>query len=333
VQLINNRTFFFSLNVFLIYAVLSIIWSVNPSFGALKLVHLLIGNIPLIISLYIILNSDGIKVELIKSIILLGITAGIISLIINPFDPTLPYSFEVTRWSHISFGRFTGLAILLTVLILLDEEYFKKSIIYFIFTLFLLVTLLMSEHRSGIVSVVISLAFFSVSSFVVQSDYKKGIKTLVLILIIASVAYLLSIFNSTTGRFESLRELILKGKTDDGTINTRLEAYKTGFKMFAENPIFGHGLGGFNNKFMDSDIGNILKYPHNIIIEFLSELGFIGFGFLMMFIWAVIRRLILEKRELLVVFIHGIVLAMFSKDLSSNVLVWVFVSLLLNEKK
>jgi len=60
-----------------------------------------------------------------------------------------------------------------------------------------------------------------------------------------------------------------------GIGGARLNYLSAGIKMFAESPIIGHGIGSFPVYFNGIDIVN---YPHNIIIEILSEVGLLGFA-------------------------------------------------------
>jgi len=57
----------------------------------------------------------------------------------------------------------------------------------------------------------------------------------------------------------------------DLTTFLRLRAFETAKNLFFENPLKGVGTAGFGHF-------NILSYPHNIFLEFASELGVLGFS-------------------------------------------------------
>lgn len=65
--------------------------------------------------------------------------------------------------------------------------------------------------------------------------------------------------------------------------NTHIEHYKTAFKMFKERPVFGHGLKSFRVKCklekFNSGPNSCSTHPHNIVLQFLSELGIVGLLF------------------------------------------------------
>ena len=61
--------------------------------------------------------------------------------------------------------------------------------------------------------------------------------------------------------------------------------FETGLKVYFDNKIFGSGLKGFRNQCKKEKYyikGGCTTHPHNFYIQFLSELGFIGFSFLLL---------------------------------------------------
>ncbi|MFC1615281.1 O-antigen ligase family protein [Patescibacteria group bacterium] len=71
-----------------------------------------------------------------------------------------------------------------------------------------------------------------------------------------------------------------------GTI--RREMWNETFQMLKQKPIFGAGLAGYQNameNYHTKDYVEIYLYPHNIILNFWSEIGLFG---LLAFIWMVV---------------------------------------------
>jgi O-antigen ligase len=58
------------------------------------------------------------------------------------------------------------------------------------------------------------------------------------------------------------------------TFNTRLSFIKTGYTMLMQRPVFGYGAGGFYH--YSINLGEIISYPHNIIVELFAEHGMVG---------------------------------------------------------
>ena len=81
--------------------------------------------------------------------------------------------------------------------------------------------------------------------------------------------------------------------------------FLTGFEIFWDNKIFGSGLKTFREICSKEKYANInslsLKdrcntHPHNIYIEFISELGVLGFGIIFFLIMHIFIRLKKKKR-------------------------------------
>lgn len=329
-KLKENRQFILILLSFLVYITLSLLWTTNFAFGLLKLSHIIIGNLSLLILFFFLCQNKNILTITFKFIILFVIITGTIAFLIQPFNLTSTYSFELTRWSHVVYGRFSGLSVVLVFLFLTNADDKFNKIIFYLLLFYLFLILSYTGLRAGTISVFVTLIMYFIYNIIKDENKRKIFTDFVITLLILTTAYLISInlFHSSLGeRLNSIKEMVSFGKTDDGTINSRLEAYKTGFKIFRENFIFGAGLGSFNSHHFGSDIGVILLYPHNIVIEFLCELGIVGFLYFMLFIYSVVKNLIKQKSELLLILIYGLILGMFSKDLSSNGLIWMFLSI------
>lgn len=327
----KNNILPLSFILFIAYLAISLSWSTNRSFGYLKLIHFLSANLPLFFSFCLVLMNDEIQKGLVKMMIIAGITGSIISFLFNPFNPSIPYSFEISRWSHVVFGRFTGIVFLILIQILANERGMIQILKLSFISILIFISLIISGFRSGITGTVLSIFFYYFILSFKEYDFRKNIRIVFIAMGIITISIAISFLSSNNKivlRFEGVTELISEGRTNDGTIGSRLEAYSTGIKMFTEKFLTGQGLGGFNNKFIGNQIGTILKYPHNIIIEFLSELGLIGFGMLIFYIGMVLKKLITEESRLLVLFVYGLILAMFGKDFGSNCLVWIFAGVL-----
>ena len=84
--------------------------------------------------------------------------------------------------------------------------------------------------------------------------------------------------------------------------------YKSAYKMFLENKIFGIGIRNFRNfcnenRFNVKNERSCTTHPHNTYVQFLAELGIVGFififGLLFLFVYFSFRHLygaIFEKK-------------------------------------
>ncbi|GIX17763.1 MAG: hypothetical protein KatS3mg119_1949 [Rhodothalassiaceae bacterium] len=87
----------------------------------------------------------------------------------------------------------------------------------------------------------------------------------------------------TTGLLRLLTNIDQGGVILDPSALDRLERFRAAWAMFRESPFFGTGMGAF-----DALTG--LGYPHNIVLELLSEQGVVGLVFFLGFIAAILWR-------------------------------------------
>jgi putative inorganic carbon (HCO3(-)) transporter len=81
---------------------------------------------------------------------------------------------------------------------------------------------------------------------------------------------------------EQMRSFLRPGS--DVSTNDRVIIWKTGWKMFIDKPVFGHGLNTFMRVFSDfrpKEYGWIV-YAHNCFLQMAAEIGIIG---LLAFLW------------------------------------------------
>lgn len=348
--------------MFILYMSVSLLWSSNPDFGAEKVIHFVIGNETLVLSIGVILgikvvsrqdsvgsrqNSVGSRQDSVGSgqdsvysqqssvgsgqlavgVVITGVIACCNAILLDPFNPSIPYSFEITRWSHVAFGRFTGLALLITYLYYQNSDNRKRKLSALLLILLFTYSIISSGYRGGLIAAILVISADSFYRIIRHPEIRlTAIIHCISIAVIVFLSFVIMSWNN--GKMERWKNLTVLADNEvivDQSINSRIEAYSVAWRMFKENPLTGSGLGSFNGSNYGSEIGRIIKYPHNIILELLCELGLIGLGFLIVYIGAIIRILLKWRKDLLIIFVFGILLAMFGKDIGSNGLVWVFV--------
>lgn len=118
---------------------------------------------------------------------------------------------------------------------------------------------------------------------------------------------------------------------DDG--NSRSEHYNHAWNAFTESNLLGVGSGGylpFTNSFGER------AYPHNIILEFMAELGLIGLiSFMLLLAIALVRyfkyfynRHNFYSITILLLFIYSLLNAFTSGDFNDNRMLFFFIALL-----
>ena len=163
----------------------------------------------------------------------------------------------------------------------------KKQIfeIYFIGFLFILVDVLifMSGERSAFFFLNLSTVFI----IILIKEYQKF---RLITFFIAIVCVIILSLNSS-----NLNERMFKGPAEDmGLVKSSKEAVifskahdsliRTAYKMFKDQPIFGHGPKMFRVKCKDEKYATGIKpcmtHPHNFYVQLLAETGIFGFLFL-----------------------------------------------------
>ncbi len=313
--------------LFLIIAIpsISLTYSHNPSFGILKIINLIIGLIPAIIGMIIIVNNY--ESEIFENVVLVFSVICVLSVVIinffDLFDQSKIYSFSFTRWSHVIYGRFISSFGLLLLLLFIQNK--KK--IYFLFYLICLEGTIVSGFRAGTIGLILFSLLILISN-VTDKNRLFLINTILFLLI--SFIFLMPV--KLSERYSSLINSFIVDDYIDISLNSRFIMWEIGLKMFLQNPLFGVGLGGFNQQIVNDAVGIPINYPHNIIIESAAELGIIGL-ILIGFILYIIFKNSLEINKIFIwYFLFALLLSLSSKDLTTNTMLFCGIGLVASDQ-
>ena len=242
-------------------------------------------------------------------------------LIILTIDGTYQYVFESNLFGYnilhenrassffgdeLIMGSYTFRVLLLIIPLSLffhqNNVYFKNFLKLILLTIVLIYLLILSGER---------VAFFLglVYTLTLILILPKGLLNKLKIMILFTVT-LIFIFNSNNNFsqriLEQTKSNLEQVMTTDKKNILSLSAmhddhYSSGMKMFKDNILFGQGLKMFRIK-CNEDKFNTGKHscsthPHNIIIQFLAELGIIGTLFLTYFYFSLFQ--ILKQRKII----------------------------------
>lgn len=196
--------------------------------------------------------------------------------------------------------------------------------------------------QTGLRTAILGLFIFSFIAFVYMAFKKYLVKTHYVILFLSILLFPLFLYfstsnlSSTLNRFENLFETEGLKFGGDPAIHTRIASYKIAWEMFSESPIIGKGLGSFNG-YNNLEWTKIQKYPHNIILEILSEMGILGMLVFTMLFIVIVRSLLNTHYQppttcnslhtshfLLLLLFFSLFMAFFSKDISTQNILWLF---------
>ncbi len=258
--------------LFLLYIYLSIQYSLDKLYGQEKFISFFIVSFPILFFSDIIIKNKIDYINMLESLVNLAIITGLITIICIYIDTGkftarlgtteaqkiqfLGTSLSVSIW----FGRRMVLGIIASIVLLFvnpSKKKYLKMVLLCIFSL-------LSISRGPILSLIVILILICIQ------ERKKIKSNLIVIIPIIFLLIILLIY------FYKDIEIIFFRifNYSDKNVSSRIEALIIGLKSFISTPVMGIGLGGY--KFLNP----ILKYPHNIILEIMVELGLIGLSFI-----------------------------------------------------
>lgn len=174
--------------------------------------------------------------------------------------------------------------------IIYNYEKNKNKILFIIFcALFLIITLLTGERANGIRCIFIIIFFFIFE----RKNILKYKKFLFIFFLIISLATITQKQNLNQRYFKEIGNLYSQNKNFKSLIENSNYGphYKTALEIFKNNTFFGSGLKTFRFECLKKDYditGSISAircstHPHNLYLEFLSEIGIFGFIFFFTF--------------------------------------------------
>ncbi len=183
----------------------------------------------------------------------------------------------VSEGNYLGLGRSAGIGSLIFIIlyILGNTTRFIKAI-GFVGVLLTSTSLLGSGSRMPLISLLLLIGYLFIASVKYRSGViyvRKGFTNFLAFILISSFAAI-GIFS--TGAFDTVMhrlEVLLTEENGGASAAARIERYETAMDMWSDHPILGEGIGSFPLAYSDKDQND---YPHNIFLEFMSELGIVG---------------------------------------------------------
>jgi O-antigen ligase len=310
----------------IIYFLITVYYSKNPQFGLIKLFLMSISGISVIVAAFLVFKSPDRKDIFIFILIIISVIGSVAAILVSPFKYETLYSFSILNWSHVVFGRIIGLALLFNLYLILSQN--RSKLLLAVSLQIILFGLFFSGARGSVAVTLICsllLVYLSRSAF-----YTK-------LQLIAQVTGALILFTALDSppvqiRLQKSGEIIMGSSEFDGSTNSRISAFEISIERWEKNPVGGLGLGGFNS-FYKTDLPQKIKYPHNLFLETLVELGIVGMVLLCILLFNLSRRIWTFRKELIVLFVYALGLAFFSKDFSSSPMLIAFGAIYFSHKE
>jgi len=187
--------------------------------------------------------------------------------------------------NYLAIGRIAGMGLIILLAVYPYNESTKHKRLVTLGAIALMGFIALSGSRMPLISVMFSILIllmmgikFNWQKRDIQIDIgtKRILKIIGIVVLLSIPLYFSGYFDGTIKRLTTLGE-IEKGYDPTG----RLYRYEVAMNMWKEHKWFGAGFGSFPIYYNSKDVAG---YPHNIFLEVGSELGIIGFLFLIFFL-------------------------------------------------
>ncbi len=319
---------------FAAYFGLSILYSLNPWFGFLKWLNFILSFLPLIAGYYILFSTITRERFVRLSIIVIGVLIFSTGVLVfsQPFNYGGTHWLSLTNWSHVVYGRIIGMFLILMLILYKTEIIELKSYQAVLVFVFLFYLNQRTGYRSGLVALALTVPFI-VFYYLPKKQYRKKI-LIILLAVVLTIPFMYlhsSANNAPQKRVVSLMHYSYGKMSEDEPLQTRYKLNNLCRQFIQDYPITGVGWGGFRNQLLDPD-PMILKYPHNILLEFWVELGIPGLLiFLAFLVWS-FRHLWKIHPLFAISYLYPLTIALFSKDIPDQTIFTIFFAILLLPK-
>ncbi len=236
--------------------------------------------------------------------------------------------------SYQSLGRASGTSIVILMTFLAYEGNRGRSLLYALAAVFLLTTMLLTGCRQAFVGLVLALIALPCALSMAPGARLRLRRyvSVLLCIVLFSVGGLMIVMATQNTRAERIVEFFQIGEQDgfDPSKENRPEIMRGAARLWAMWPMFGVGYGSYAHfeKKYGSNLG--AKWPHNLLLEVLCELGLVGialFLFLLGIPFVMWLRQCRRPDSCIAValgcaWLFHVVAAMFSWDMNDNRMVF-----------
>ena len=321
--------------LFLLTTLLSLVHTPSVIYSAEKTLILFSFSLWSFLGVFLLINNKK-SLEVFLSSFMLIAVATSIYVLVDYFTSTSTGSFSrigVDGVNSLGLGRMTALGSMVIISVYLfnsNKTNFKKSLSVIGLGVLILVLMLTGARMA-----LLSLAFVIVL-FLALKTFKFTKRDVLLNKGAVKVAFSLIPIPLIMIPFQDsiqtmlTRLTFLFNSSGHGSYSQRAERFSFAFDVWKNNPILGDGFGSYAINYTGIDER---YYPHNIILEVLSELGFIGFAiFGALLVLPFFLHNVLKSNHLqvcvLLMFIYTFLNANTTGDINDNRMIFTFLALL-----
>ncbi len=317
----------------LVLMMLSLFYTPNFEYGLKKVFEFMFTTTVACFIPFFLFRNLLIISRFLGTILLIGIVFVVVILIANPYSTSFEFKTKIGS-NYLLIQHMSGMA---GLIILYYYVMRAKSVRYTIWLFSLFVTImgviLYVGGKGPVLAFVVTTFFMSIKSVKVTKRIslllhsKRQLLFPILVIVTGSAVLTFFMFTQDFSALIWRIGFIFSGEHYSQV--ERLENARIALTLFQQNPFFGVGIGGFSAHSFVLEGVERFRYPHNIIIEVLSELGLVGFLLFSFIITFSFRHLLsIQKKYLnshfptvfIALFLFTFLNAMTSQDITNPAL-------------
>lgn len=304
-----NSSIHIPLALFLLWALISVIWSSN------KFESFVLLSVWIEASLLYFIVANNFKnlndiTKLLSFIVIIAAVVAIIGIAQHLFD--FNWIAQAIKPAA-TFGNknmavhFLILVMPISVSLFINSKNLKSSILFATTTGILLLYFIYADSKAGFLALLVQIVVFA---YVLIKKKPKVLSKQKIIIILIPFMFVLLLMNYTNKGFKSnianiadkFIYIVKQVNFDKETQNERIPMWLNTFNMVVDNPILGVGAGNwrihypkYSNSISHDYImteSRMHKHLHNDWLEILSSLGLIGFSLLIWLITIIIKTIL-----------------------------------------
>lgn len=338
----DTTNLLFTFAIFIIYAGLSLSWSQSSQYGVTKALYLGVLNFWNLICACLIIAPDTQRIR--RFMFLLLCFSLIYAAISLPLvmDVGRDQTIELTGSDYKGTAFIFCIALLALICYVIDSSQpkFLRVTCFIISCIYFWILLFVGDRGYFLGSILAMIVLFFANPLPAALRrkiyfYKRYI--FLLLIFFVCMIFVLEVIDRTPATLSRLSVLSESG-SENGSALYRLKLYKAGLEIWNNNLILGSGIGSFP---VIMGGGDKREYPHNLVIELLSELGLVGLGLYSLFLFSAVKLIFKINRPddyplpmfILLLFILSLFDALVSGDISDHRWLIVALGLMVMPKK
>jgi O-antigen ligase len=322
------KTFSSKIILFLVGIVLlptcSLLYSANQHYGIIKILNLVVSFIPLMLvnTLLIALFNESLNRLLKITAMIWSVVIVIMLVILQPININGVYHFSPMHWSHVMVGRVLYFLLLLLLPFFIHAKKGSEKHKLMLCCALLTLGLMMTGLRTAIAGMFLFTPLYLLTGILRKELLWKDAALLLFTLVIAcSLSVAMQQHESVKSRLDWVKKMDNGTIKQEGSFKGRIQSLHICMERLREHPIIGIGFGGFYSPWKNYKAW-VLKYPHNIFLEYGVEMGCVGLLWLLLMLWLLIKGTWATSPYHTLFFVGAFWLSLFSKDIPSNAILF-----------